>query len=752
MSLALAASPDDGGAASSAASSTTIADGSSQVTMWVPGMFKCPISGDLLEDPVVAQDGNTYSRVLLEEWFVECLSREDTGQQAVSPVTRLPMGTKLAAREDYAAAIAEIRAEYEKRRYESDGPVAEGEPAAKKRRTRWGQSLAVASSTNATRKSSSLNQLGAVFAHLDPLRDLLAKCLDGWEPPQLVVVGNENCGKSSVLERLCMMPIFPRDEELCTRIPIHVRLRRGIAKAPQLEVTSTEGSSVKMPISVPAECAHDDVRRTMESIVREQNADLTGVASDRKILLHVQSPNVPTLDLVDLPGVVAAAVDGEPSNMPEQTKDLVQQHIRTHKDRSVFLACVDAPTAPNSSIALQVLVQQQVLDQAIGVITRCDYAVAPQQKEKIRKRLTLAAGSDAVKLKHGYVATMNAPVVGGELSNLQRLQQQADQELDFFEDYLPSETDTTTTIALLSRVEAMFLDHVKKSWIPTTLVKLDEERKHLTEQNAQLGLPAAHGDGNEDEINDLRVAAKQAVLTLFENAIPDVERQFSTIYVEPLRNEIMASVGSNMVLPPHGVDVHLKTVADKVFAEVVDEKKLEAVNRDLAKWISTKIREESTSSFKLNRFPEIAAHFETKINSELPNPTDTVSALRTAIGRHLSIDGPSVSINYNFGNDKTMSVSLNFTNTHIASSIVHRYTCEHSRVLHELQSNSAQIVDAVINATLTAETKDACDAQRCEIEKQLEFVESAERGIRAIGEQGVPTVQTGENLSAVAIE
>eukprot|EP01043_Picozoa_sp_COSAG02_P118004 COSAG02_NODE_54573_length_295_cov_0.928571_1_plen_38_part_01 len=38
-----------------------------------------------------------------------------------------------------------------------------------------------------------------------------------------------------------MMPIFPRDEELCTRIPIHVRLRRGIAKAPQLEVTSTEG-------------------------------------------------------------------------------------------------------------------------------------------------------------------------------------------------------------------------------------------------------------------------------------------------------------------------------------------------------------------------------------------------------------------------------------------------------------------------------------------------------------------------------
>jgi hypothetical protein len=283
----------------------------------------------------------------------------------------------------------------------------------------------------------------------------------------------------------------------------------------------------------------------------------------------------------------------------------------------------------------------------------------------------------------------------------------------------------------------MFLDHVKKSWIPTTLVKLDEERQHLTEQNAQLGLPPAHGDGGAEEINDLRVAAKQAVLMLFESAIPDVERQFSATNVEPLRNEIIASIGSNLVLPPHGVNLHLKTIADKICAEVVDESKLEAVNRDLAKWLSTKIKEESTSSFKLNRFPEIAAHFETKITSELPNPADTAKALRMAIGRHLSIDGPSLSINYKFGSDKTMSVSLNFTNSQIASAIVHRYTCEHSRVLHELQSNSAQIVDAVINATLKAETKDACDAQRREIEKQLELVESAERGIRAIGDQVV---------------
>jgi hypothetical protein len=185
--------------------------------------------------------------------------------------------------------------------------------------------------------------------------------------PQLVVVGNENAGKSTLLERLCMMPIFPHDEDICTRMRIQVRLRRGAAQAPRLEVfnlrTKKREGAVK---TVPTETANVDVREAMGRLLSQQQRCITGVTADHMLILHVQSPSVPTLDLVDLPGIMAIAASDEPADMPAQTKALVANHIDESKDYSVFLACVDASLPPNQSEALKLLQQKNVLDKTIG--------------------------------------------------------------------------------------------------------------------------------------------------------------------------------------------------------------------------------------------------------------------------------------------------------------------------------------------------------------------------------------------------
>ena len=58
---------------------------------------------------------------------------------------------------------------------------------------------------------ANIRHLRRIFAQLDGgLRDVLRKTLEGWEPPQVVLLGQESSGKSSILERLTMVLPAPR--------------------------------------------------------------------------------------------------------------------------------------------------------------------------------------------------------------------------------------------------------------------------------------------------------------------------------------------------------------------------------------------------------------------------------------------------------------------------------------------------------------------------------------------------------------
>ncbi len=118
---------------------------------------------------------------------------------------------------------------------------------------------------------NSLAELGAMFSLLDSLRQLLSETLKGWHIPNIVVVGQESSGKSSVLERLMMTPLLPRDENICTRLPIHVRLRRSDQPMPpMLEVYNTETETTeKGPYVIAAQYGNVDVSDEMRRILTE---------------------------------------------------------------------------------------------------------------------------------------------------------------------------------------------------------------------------------------------------------------------------------------------------------------------------------------------------------------------------------------------------------------------------------------------------------------------------------------------------
>ena len=118
-------------------------------------------------------------------------ARKADGLRVVSPQdSEQPMGEELReAPADVVAALAQLHAD--------------------------GELMKARKARSATFKS--LEALKAVFDVLDPLSELLAETLKGWQTPVVVVFGNETSGKSSLLERLAMMPLLIGEEGPCAR-------------------------------------------------------------------------------------------------------------------------------------------------------------------------------------------------------------------------------------------------------------------------------------------------------------------------------------------------------------------------------------------------------------------------------------------------------------------------------------------------------------------------------------------------------
>ena len=369
------------------------------------------------------------------------------------------------------------------------------------------ESLANASAAVSTEQSTNppakyLSELGNTFALLDGLRGLLAETLDGWQPPQLVVVGQESSGKSSVLERLMMTPLLPRDENICTRLPIHVRLRRSDkAMPPKLEVYNTNTKETERgPYIIAAHSGVADVSEEMRRILIQEQGSLRGVSAHRIIILHITNPNVPCLDLVDMPGIVTAPSGDDPADMASQTTSLIKAHMQSQEgSHSLYLAVVKATTAPNTSVSMQLLHEANLYSKTFGVFTFCDelgVKNARRLKQWIRNS---SDGQGAVALEpHGWVATANAPPEdesGNPVefeSNFVRLQKQALSEIDVFNEMGLRELlddGLASHSALVSRLNDMFLDHLKTTWVPNTLHRLSIEGGKLQIEHAMLGMP-----------------------------------------------------------------------------------------------------------------------------------------------------------------------------------------------------------------------------------------------------------------------
>ncbi|PRT53538.1 Dynamin-related protein DNM1 [Wickerhamiella sorbophila] len=232
---------------------------------------------------------------------------------------------------------------------------------------------------------------------VNKLQDLVFNTigLDTLDLPQVVVVGSQSSGKSSVLENIVGRDFLPRGTGIVTRRPLIL----------QLVHVESDSSSVELAeygefLHIPGQqfYSFDEIRREIE----RETARLAGAnkgINKLPINLKIFSPHVLNLTLVDLPGVTKVPIGDQPTDIEKQTKELVLEYIS--KPNSLILAVTPANQDLVNSESLKLARHVDPKSKrTIGVLTKLDLM------DRGTNALEILSGN-VYPLKLGFIGVVN---------------------------------------------------------------------------------------------------------------------------------------------------------------------------------------------------------------------------------------------------------------------------------------------------------------------------------------------------------
>ena len=237
------------------------------------------------------------------------------------------------------------------------------------------------------------------------------------------------------------------------------------------------------------------ISRVMTRASRDASGANVGVCEDTILQLDVRARHLPDLNLLDLPGVVGGSVEGEPDDMAERTKRLVERHLQTPD--TLVLVVVEATAASvRNSLAFSLVQAANKVDKALGVLTKADGCVGPSLA-RLRTRLDGTA-KDLPQLAFGYIAVANRDSCDGR--NLS-IADAAREEREWITRNLPSELQGSGGgDALVSRLATMLTTYVRDVWAARALALLRAARTKRRAALNALGAEVATSAAAREEL------------------------------------------------------------------------------------------------------------------------------------------------------------------------------------------------------------------------------------------------------------
>jgi len=233
--------------------------------------------------------------------------------------------------------------------------------------------MAADSPENASGKSSLQGEEGAVLLDVvDQLRDF-GSITHELSLPQIVVVGDQSSGKSSVLEAISGLT-FPTNEGLCTQFATEVVLRRSKTTRTTISIKSANDARKQAIKDFSEKWKNADLEQLAAMV--EEAKSIMGLSdqvrfSEDVLKLEVCGPDQDHLTLVDLPGLFQnTEIDQSPRD-----RDVVRKLVTSYVEqpRTVVLAILSCSSDYQVQGILDLLKgMDKSGERTLGVVTMPD--------------------------------------------------------------------------------------------------------------------------------------------------------------------------------------------------------------------------------------------------------------------------------------------------------------------------------------------------------------------------------------------
>ncbi|XP_034259445.1 dynamin-1-like protein isoform X4 [Pantherophis guttatus] len=273
--------------------------------------------------------------------------------------------------------------------------------------------------------------------------------------PQIVVVGTQSSGKSSVLESLVGRDLLPRGTGIVTRRPLILQLVHVTSE----ESRKTAGDENGIDAEEWGKFLHtknklytdfDEIRQEIESETERISGNNKGI-SPEPIHLKIFSPNVVNLTLVDLPGMTKVPVGDQPKDIELQIRELILRFISN--PNSIILAVTAANTDMATSEALKIAREVDPDGRrTLAVITKLDL---------------MDAGTDAMDILMGRVIPVKLGIIGVvnrsqlDINTKKSVADSIRDEYGFLQKKYPSLANRNGTKYLARTLNRLLMHHIR---------------------------------------------------------------------------------------------------------------------------------------------------------------------------------------------------------------------------------------------------------------------------------------------------